>query len=162
VCSLKQRSSSPAFLGSSIKYLGEVGEKKVWPRFGIWILNIELFNCKDQRYEQMADRPEKEKKRKREKDGSSQPNKRVAVEADEQIEISLLDSDKWAPVIGRQRPKSPSFTKTDQSQLRLLVSRFLPRFLWIPISGSEEMAPHVPGGTARLLLKRFYCTPQSI
>jgi DNA-directed RNA polymerase I subunit RPA49 len=55
----------------------------------------------------MADRIQKEKKRKREKDGSSKPSKRIAIEADKQIEISLLESDKWAPVIGM----SPSFQR---------------------------------------------------
>jgi DNA-directed RNA polymerase I subunit RPA49 len=48
----------------------------------------------------MADRSEKKKKRKREKDGSSKPSKRVAIEGDKQIKISLLESDEWAPVIG--------------------------------------------------------------
>ena len=64
----------------------------------------------------MADRPEKEKTRKRDKDGPSKPNKRVAIEeVGEQINISLLDSDKWAPVIGMQRLKPTSCTsKTDK------------------------------------------------
>ena len=48
----------------------------------------------------MADRIEKEKKRKRGRDGSSRPSKRVAIEGDKQINISLLESDRWAPLIG--------------------------------------------------------------
>ncbi|KAE9374433.1 hypothetical protein N431DRAFT_437864 [Stipitochalara longipes BDJ] len=47
----------------------------------------------------MSDRTAKQNKRKREKDASSKPNKRVAIEVDEQINVSLLDSDEWAPVI---------------------------------------------------------------
>jgi len=113
--SLKQRFLSPAFLEA----LGEVGEKKVWP---ICDLDLEPYDCTCQRYEQMADRPEKEKKRKREKHGSPQSSKRVAIEADEQIEISLLNSDKWAPIIGRPDPNPQKFRKTDQCQLRLLAS----------------------------------------
>jgi DNA-directed RNA polymerase I subunit RPA49 len=55
----------------------------------------------------MADRSEKKKKRKREKDGSSKPSKRVAIEGDKQIKISLLESDEWAPVIGMLKAKTP-------------------------------------------------------
>jgi hypothetical protein len=55
----------------------------------------------------MADRSEKEKKRKREKDGSSRLSKRVAIERDKQIKISLLKSDEWAPVIGMLKAKTP-------------------------------------------------------
>ena len=55
----------------------------------------------------MADRSEKEKKRKREKDGSSRLSKRVAIEGDKQIKISLLKSDEWAPVIGMLKAKTP-------------------------------------------------------
>jgi DNA-directed RNA polymerase I subunit RPA49 len=59
----------------------------------------------------MADRSEKEKKRKRAKDGSSRPSKRVAIEGNKQIKISLLESDEWAPVIGmlKQRLQLPIF-----------------------------------------------------
>ncbi len=52
----------------------------------------------------MAERIHKEKKRKREKDGSSKPSKRVAIEEDQQIKMSLVESDKWAPVIGMSSP----------------------------------------------------------
>jgi hypothetical protein len=52
----------------------------------------------------MAERIHKEKKRKREKDGSSKPSKRVAIEEDKQIKISLVESEKWAPVIGMSSP----------------------------------------------------------
>jgi DNA-directed RNA polymerase I subunit RPA49 len=48
----------------------------------------------------MADRTEKEKKRKRHPDGTSKPSKRVAIEGDKQVKISLHEADKWAPVIG--------------------------------------------------------------
>jgi DNA-directed RNA polymerase I subunit RPA49 len=43
---------------------------------------------------------EKVKKRKSEEDGSSRPSKRVAIEEDQQIHVSLLESDGWAPVVG--------------------------------------------------------------
>lgn len=53
----------------------------------------------------MAERTHREKKRKREKDGSSKPSKRVAIEEeDKQIKMSLMESGKWAPVIGMCSP----------------------------------------------------------
>jgi len=48
----------------------------------------------------MADKAEKSKKRKRQTDGSSKPSKKVAIEKDESIKITLHDADEWAPVIG--------------------------------------------------------------
>jgi DNA-directed RNA polymerase I subunit RPA49 len=49
----------------------------------------------------MADKIEKVKKRKRNTDGTSKPSKRVAIEGDKQISVSLQTGDKWAPVIGK-------------------------------------------------------------
>lgn len=48
----------------------------------------------------MGDKIEKAKKRKRQDGESSKPSKRVAVDGDKQINISVLESGKWAPVIG--------------------------------------------------------------
>jgi DNA-directed RNA polymerase I subunit RPA49 len=48
----------------------------------------------------MADTIDKGKKRKRRTDGSSKPSKKVAIEEDRKIKVSLQDGDKWAPVIG--------------------------------------------------------------
>jgi DNA-directed RNA polymerase I subunit RPA49 len=48
----------------------------------------------------MADKVERAKKRKRDTDDSSKPSKRVAVDDAKQINISLFESGKWAPVIG--------------------------------------------------------------
>jgi len=48
----------------------------------------------------MADKVEKAKKRKRHTDGSSKPSKRVAIEGDNQVKISIHEVDKWAPIIG--------------------------------------------------------------
>jgi hypothetical protein len=50
--------------------------------------------------QKMADRTEKGKKRKRRQEGSSKPSKRVAIEGDKQVEISLHEADEWGPVIG--------------------------------------------------------------
>jgi hypothetical protein len=54
----------------------------------------------------MADRTEKEKKRKRREDESSKSSKRVAIEGDNQVKISLQKADRWAPVIGTQHPQA--------------------------------------------------------
>lgn len=43
---------------------------------------------------------EKVKKRKRNTDGSSKPSKRIAIEEDKQIRVSVSDAGSWAPVIG--------------------------------------------------------------
>lgn len=48
----------------------------------------------------MADQIEKSKKRKKNADGSSRPSKKVAIEDDRNVKISLKDGDEWAPVIG--------------------------------------------------------------
>jgi hypothetical protein len=48
----------------------------------------------------MADEVEKVKKRKRNPDGSVKPSKRVAIEENKQVNISLHEADKWAPIIG--------------------------------------------------------------
>jgi hypothetical protein len=50
----------------------------------------------------MADTADKGKKRKRHTDGSSKPSKKVAIEEDRKIKISLQDGDEWAPIIGMQ------------------------------------------------------------
>ncbi|KUJ19884.1 RNA polymerase I associated factor, A49-like protein [Mollisia scopiformis] len=47
----------------------------------------------------MADKVEKVKKRKRHIDDSSKPSKRVAIDEDKQISVSLLETGKWAPVL---------------------------------------------------------------
>ncbi|KAH7393442.1 RNA polymerase I associated factor, A49-like protein [Cadophora sp. MPI-SDFR-AT-0126] len=47
----------------------------------------------------MSDSMEKAKKRKGNPDGSSKPSKRVAIEDDKQIRISVSDAGSWAPVI---------------------------------------------------------------
>ncbi|KAL2068107.1 hypothetical protein VTL71DRAFT_16205 [Oculimacula yallundae] len=47
----------------------------------------------------MSDNVEKVKKRKRNADGSSKPSKRVAIEDDQQIKVSVSDAGTWAPVI---------------------------------------------------------------
>ncbi|TVY86384.1 DNA-directed RNA polymerase I subunit [Lachnellula willkommii] len=47
----------------------------------------------------MSEKVEKVKKRKRNTDGSSKPSKRVAIEGDKEIRISLPEADQWAPVI---------------------------------------------------------------
>ena len=48
----------------------------------------------------MSEHIEKVKKRKRNTDDSSKPSKRVAIEEDKEIRISLPEADQWAPVIG--------------------------------------------------------------
>lgn len=48
----------------------------------------------------MSDKVEKVKKRKRNTDGASKPSKRVAIEDDKQIRVSVSDAGSWAPVIG--------------------------------------------------------------
>jgi DNA-directed RNA polymerase I subunit RPA49 len=48
----------------------------------------------------MADKMEKAKKRKRDPNGSAKPSKRVSIEKDKQIKITLHETDKWAPIIG--------------------------------------------------------------
>jgi len=50
----------------------------------------------------MTDKGENAKKRKRSHDGSSKPSKRVAIEGDKQVKLTLHEADKWAPVIGTQ------------------------------------------------------------
>ncbi|KAE8446108.1 hypothetical protein EG329_012479 [Mollisiaceae sp. DMI_Dod_QoI] len=47
----------------------------------------------------MGDKVEKTKKRKRRADDSSKPSKRVAIDGDNQISLSLLETGKWAPVV---------------------------------------------------------------
>ncbi|KAJ8064570.1 hypothetical protein OCU04_006899 [Sclerotinia nivalis] len=47
----------------------------------------------------MADNTEKSKKRKKNADGSSRPTKKVAIEGDRNVKISLNDCDEWAPVV---------------------------------------------------------------
>ncbi|KAH9215688.1 RNA polymerase I associated factor, A49-like protein [Leptodontidium sp. 2 PMI_412] len=47
----------------------------------------------------MSDKVEKVKKRKRNTDGASKPSKRVAIEDDKQIRVSVSDAGSWAPVI---------------------------------------------------------------
>lgn len=48
----------------------------------------------------MSNKVEKVKKRKRTTDGSSKPSKRVAIEEDKQVQVSVSEVGKWAPVIG--------------------------------------------------------------
>lgn len=49
----------------------------------------------------MSAEVEQDKKRKRHMDGSSKPSKRVAIEEeDKQIQVSVSEVGKWAPVIG--------------------------------------------------------------
>jgi DNA-directed RNA polymerase I subunit RPA49 len=50
----------------------------------------------------MAGLVEKGKKRKKHTDGSLRPSKKVAVDGDRNIKISLQKEDKWAPIIGMQ------------------------------------------------------------
>jgi DNA-directed RNA polymerase I subunit RPA49 len=52
----------------------------------------------------MADTVDKGKKRKGHTDGSSNPSKKVAIEENRKIKISLQDGDKWAPIIGMRDP----------------------------------------------------------
>lgn len=58
----------------------------------------------------MEDRVEKVKKRKRNTDGSLKPNKRVAIDDGNEVNVSIYDAGKWAPVIastpGLAIPKS--------------------------------------------------------
>jgi hypothetical protein len=51
---------------------------------------------------EMADSVDKGKKRKKHTDGSSRPSKKVAIEGDRKIKISLQAEDQWAPIIGMQ------------------------------------------------------------
>jgi DNA-directed RNA polymerase I subunit RPA49 len=53
----------------------------------------------------MADTVDKGKKRKKHTDGSSQPSKKVAIEEDRNIKISLQNGDEWAPIIGMQHQR---------------------------------------------------------
>jgi hypothetical protein len=48
----------------------------------------------------MADKVSKDKKRKRNTDGTSKASKKVAIEADKTVDFTILDVGKWAPVIG--------------------------------------------------------------
>jgi DNA-directed RNA polymerase I subunit RPA49 len=52
----------------------------------------------------MADKADKGIKRKRQAQGPSKPSKKVAIEEDRNIKISLRDAEKWAPVIGMEVP----------------------------------------------------------
>lgn len=93
--------SIPAFVVSS-----EISDKKkVWS--DIFDPRHRALHMPTLSAQNMADRTEKEKKRKREKDGSSKPSKRVAIVGEKNIKISLLESDKWAPVIGMFRKNTP-------------------------------------------------------
>lgn len=56
----------------------------------------------------MSDKTEKVKKRKRQADGTSKPSKRVAIDEDKQIKITLQETEKWAPVVGKCG-KEPSY-----------------------------------------------------
>ncbi|KAF8865909.1 RNA polymerase I associated factor, A49-like protein [Acephala macrosclerotiorum] len=47
----------------------------------------------------MADKVEKAQKRKRDTEDSSRPSKRVAIDGDKQIKLSLHETGKWAPII---------------------------------------------------------------
>jgi hypothetical protein len=49
---------------------------------------------------EMADKSDTGKKRKRHTDSSSKPSKRLAIEDQKQVKISLQKADKWAPIIG--------------------------------------------------------------
>jgi hypothetical protein len=51
-------------------------------------------------FKNMADKVEKVKKRKRNPDGSVKPSKRVAIEENNQVNITLHQADEWAPIIG--------------------------------------------------------------
>jgi hypothetical protein len=93
----------PAFRSRSEQ--GNVGRKKFGGRhLQFSYFDIELSFLPIPTSQKMAERIHKEKKRKREKDGSSNPSKRVAIEEDKQIKISLVESGKWAPVIGMSSP----------------------------------------------------------
>ena len=50
----------------------------------------------------MADKVDKGKKRKRHTDVNPSPSKKVAIDDDRKVKISLLDPDKWAPVVGKR------------------------------------------------------------
>ncbi|TVY62726.1 DNA-directed RNA polymerase I subunit rpa49 [Lachnellula suecica] len=87
----------------------------------------------------MADKVEKVKKRKRNADGSSKPSKRVAVEGDTAVKVSVQDTGKWAPIIAstpglsfstdtplqpytrprRNPPAGPGLTSISKSELLL-------------------------------------------
>lgn len=60
----------------------------------------------------MADNEETVKKRKRSTDGASKARKRVAIEGDKQVQISLQAADKLAPVIGMHCLSTRSFGST--------------------------------------------------
>ncbi|CAL3965737.1 unnamed protein product [Diplocarpon coronariae] len=47
----------------------------------------------------MSEKVEKIKKRKRITDGSSKPRKRVVIGEDKQVQVSVLEAEKWAPII---------------------------------------------------------------
>jgi len=48
----------------------------------------------------MAEKIDKAKKRKRKSEDSSKPSKKVAIERTRSIQISMPETDKWAPIIG--------------------------------------------------------------
>ena len=49
----------------------------------------------------MAEKGDKGVKRKRDGPKSSKPSKKVAIEGDRNIQISVKDAGKWAPIIAK-------------------------------------------------------------
>jgi hypothetical protein len=85
---------------SSLVWQG-IGKKK----FGTYFLTRNIRTGKhtsklSTKSSKMAEHIEKAKKRKRNTDGSLNPSKRVAIEEDKEVKISVQDADQWAPVIG--------------------------------------------------------------
>jgi DNA-directed RNA polymerase I subunit RPA49 len=51
----------------------------------------------------MAEKVDKGVKRKRNTQGFSKPSKKVAIEDERKVEISLQEAEKWSPIIGTDR-----------------------------------------------------------
>jgi len=59
----------------------------------------------------MAEKVDKGKKRKRPTEESSEPSKKVAIDEDKTIKISLHDADRWVPVVGKEAQFGIAFTQ---------------------------------------------------
>ena len=66
----------------------------------------------------MTDAVNKSKKRKKNVDASTRPSKKVVIEDDRKIKISLLNGDQWAPIIGMQHTQ-----QRDLNSLHLVLDK---------------------------------------
>lgn len=97
-------------------------------------------------FSKMVDTVDKGKKRKKNSDGSSRPSKKVTIEGDRKVKISVQNGDQWAPIIGMADRTARGIARnpTNFQQHLRLVLHSPDQFLSKPIQSLEEMPQKRP------------------